>query len=215
MRQALVLWLRTIQLWDRLRIRGLQLLHPGLEIHPEAGSALAVGRWKLAPGARVRVARGVVADRIRGGLHVYAEAGAEIEIGEDTWLRSEAGPIHLVAFEGARLRIGPEGLLNGCHLSAKREVRLGRRVWVGMGSRIFDADQHDLDADRPEAVAPVQIGDHVWIASDVTILRGVTIGEHSAIGTRSLVTRDVPAHTLAFGQPARARGPVGDRSRTR
>jgi len=51
--------------------------------------------------------------------------------------------------------------------------------------------------------------------SDVTILRGVTIGEHSVIGTRSLVTRDIPAHTLAYGQPAKPQGTIGDRSATR
>ena len=50
---------------------------------------------------------------------------------------------------------------------------MGRRVFVGPGSRIFDADQHDFDAERLEEVEPVSIGDHVWIASDVTVLRGV------------------------------------------
>ena len=59
------------------------------------------------------------------------------------------------------------------------------------------------------------IGDCVWVASDVTILRGVTIGEHSVIGARSLVTRDIPPHTLAFGQPATPQGVIGDRSTTR
>ena len=64
---------------------------------------------------------------------------------------------------------------------------------MGPGSRVFDSDQHDFDAEHPEVAAPVAIGDYVWIASDVTVLRGVTIGEHSVIGARSLVTRDVPA----------------------
>jgi acetyltransferase-like isoleucine patch superfamily enzyme len=59
------------------------------------------------------------------------------------------------------------------------------------------------------------IGDYVWVASDVTVLRGVTIGEHSVIGARSLVTSDIPPHSLAFGSPARVRGSVGDRSRVR
>ena len=55
----------------------------------------------------------------------------------------------------------------------------------------------------------------MWVASDVTILRGVSIGEHSVVGARSVVTRDVPAHTLALGAPAVPRGPVGDRSSVR
>jgi acetyltransferase-like isoleucine patch superfamily enzyme len=105
--------------------------------------------------------------------------------------------------------------LNGCHLSAKRELRAGRRAWIGAGSRVFDSDQHDLDSEHPEVSQAVTIGDCVWVASDVTILRGVTIGEHSVIGARSLVTRDIPPHTLAFGHPATPHGVIGDRSNTR
>ena len=58
----------------------------------------------------------------------------------------------------------------------------------------------------------VRIGEFVWVASDVTVMRGVTIGDHAVVGARSVVLRDVPAHTLAFGTPAEARGAVGDRS---
>ena len=94
-------------------------------------------------------------------------------------------------------------------------MRLGHRAWVGLGSRVFDSDQHDLDAARPERSERVAIGDHVWIASDVTVLRGVRIGAHAVVGSRSLVTSDVPPHALAYGVPARVRGVVGDRSKTR
>ncbi|MFP8875873.1 MAG: acyltransferase, partial [Myxococcota bacterium] len=121
----------------------------------------------------------------------------------------------LVAGPGAEIRIGPEGFLNGCHLSAKSTLSLGRRAWVGFGSRLIDADQHDLDAEHLEQVAPISVGDYAWIAGDVSVMRGVCIGEHAVIGARSLVTADVPPHCLAFGQPARVRGEVGDRSATR
>ena len=120
-----------------------------------------------------------------------------------------------MAFAGARIEIGPDALLNGTHLSAKTSVTLGHNVSVGVGSRIFDADQHDLDADRLERSEPVRIGNHSWIASDVTVLRGVTIGEHSVVGSRSLVTQDVPDHTIVYGVPARGHGPVGDRTTAR
>jgi maltose O-acetyltransferase len=138
-----------------------------------------------------------------------------VEVGEVVWLRTEVGPVHIVAFEGAHIDIGPGCLLNAAYVSAKREVRLGRHTNVGIGSRVFDSDQHDLDADRPEVTEPVRIGDFVWVASDVTVLRGVTIGDHSIVGTRSLVTRDIPPHTLAFGFPAEPRGSVADRSEAR
>jgi acetyltransferase-like isoleucine patch superfamily enzyme len=130
-------------------------------------------------------------------------------------LRTEIEPVRIVAGPGARIRVGDDSLLNGCHVSAKQSVTLGRRVFVGYGSRILDADQHDFDFERPERCAPVEIGDHAWIASDVTVLRGVRIGAHAVIGARSVVTRDVPEHTLAFGNPAVPRGKVGDRSRAR
>jgi acetyltransferase-like isoleucine patch superfamily enzyme len=138
-----------------------------------------------------------------------------VTIGPRTWLRTQLGPVVIACFAGARLEIGEEGFLNAAHLSAKRSLVLGRRVWVGPGSRVFDSDQHDFDADRPELVRPVVIGDYAWIAADCTVQKGVTIGTHAVVGARSLVTHDVPPHTLAFGSPARPRGPVGDRSKVR
>ncbi len=213
--RALRLRLHAIQRLDRLRLRRLAARHPGLWIDPDASSNLAVARYSLAPGSTLRIAAGVVTEHQPGRLHFLLAPGARVEIGEGTWLRTEVGDVHLVAFDDAHLAIGPESFLNGCHLSAKTRVVLGRRVFVGVGSRVFDADQHDLDDARPERRGPVSIGDCVWIGSDATVLRGVKIGEHSVVGARSLVIHDVPPHTLVHGQPARPQGPVGDRSRTR
>ena len=212
---ARVLLLRSVQALDRLRLRARCARQPGLELHPAASSNLAVARYQLEPGARLRIGAGVVTERLPGRLHFSLGPGALVEIGDGAWLRTEVGELHLVAFEGARLRVGPECLLNGCHLSAKQAVTLGHKTNVGMGSRVFDADQHDFDAERPERYAPVSIGDHTWVASNVTVLRGVSIGEHSIVGAGSLVTRDVPSHSVAFGQPAEPRGKVGDRSKAR
>jgi carbonic anhydrase/acetyltransferase-like protein (isoleucine patch superfamily) len=200
---------------DRLRLRVLPHLHPGLEIDPNASANLVKARFNLAPGARLRIGPRVATERRSGGVSFLLEAGAVVEIGEGTWLRSELGPVILVAFAGARMQIGPESFLNGCHLSAKAEVALGRRVFIGPGSRVFDSDQHDLDAEHREVTGSVRIGDHTWVASDVTILRGAHIGAHCVIGSRSLVTREIPDHQLAFGIPAQPRGPVGDRTHAR
>jgi acetyltransferase-like isoleucine patch superfamily enzyme len=163
----------------------------------------------------VSIGPGVVTERRPDAVRVWAEAGAHIEIGAGTWLRTDLGPVVLAAWAGARLQIGPDCFLNGCHLSAKQSLELGRRVFVGPGTRVFDADQHDLDADTPERAEAVVIGDHTWIAADATVLRGTRIGQHSVVGARSLVTRDLPPHSLAYGQPARPHGAVGDRSGAR
>jgi carbonic anhydrase/acetyltransferase-like protein (isoleucine patch superfamily) len=209
---AIRLRLHAIHHADQLRMRAVTWFHPSLEIDPTASANLVTARFNVAPGARLRIGPGVTTERKRGGVNFFLEEGAVIEIEEGTWLRTELGPVTLAAFTGARMHIGPESLLNGCHLSAKSEVTLGRRVWVGPGSRVFDSDQHDLDSEHPEVPDPVRIGDHAWISSDVTVLRGVQIGAHSVIGARSLVTREIPEHTLAYGIPARPHGSVGDRT---
>lgn len=50
---------------------------------------------------------------------------------------------------------------------------------------------------------PVKIGSNCWIASNVVIAGGVNIGEGCVIGAGSVVTRDIPANSLAVGNPCR------------
>ena len=54
-----------------------------------------------------------------------------------------------------------------------------------------------------EYTAPIVIEDHCWIAANVTVCGGVTIGEGCVIGAGSVVTRDIPANSLAAGNPCR------------
>jgi UDP-3-O-[3-hydroxymyristoyl] glucosamine N-acyltransferase len=204
--------LRTIFAWDRLRLAWLCWLVPGLDVHPSATPAFASARYVIEPGGKLRIAARAATERRPGALSFLVHAGGEIVIEEGAWLRTEVAPIVLAAYPGARLVVGREVLLNGCTVSAKREVVIERKAMVGPGSRIYDGDQHDLDAEHREVVAPVRIGELAWVASDVTVIRGVTIGAHAVIGARSLVTRDVPPHTLAYGTPAEPRGVVGDRT---
>lgn len=207
--------LKALWAYDRARLELQMARHPGLRVDPRAGSNFAAAEYSLAPGARLRIEAGAATERRAGALRFVLGAGAEVTVGERSWLRTDLGPVTIVAFDNARITLGPDSFLNGAHLSAKQEVHLGRRAWIGPGSKVFDSDQHDFDADRPEQSEPVVIGDHCWIASDVTVLRGVEIGEHCVIGTRSLVTSSIPPHTLAYGVPAREHGSVGDRSKTR
>lgn len=212
---ALRALLHLRRLRSLLRLRLVCWLQPGIELDPSASPNLAGARFQVASGGRLRIARGVVTEHRPGALSFQVGEGAELEVSEGVWLRTEIGPIHLAAHEGARLVIGPGSILSGCQLSATRSIVLGRSAWVGPGSRVFDSDPHDLDAEHPRSSAPVEIGDHAWVAADCTVLKGVTIGAHSVVGTRSLVTEDVPPHTLVFGQPAAVRGKVGDRSQAR
>ena len=54
-----------------------------------------------------------------------------------------------------------------------------------------------------ELIAPITIGDNVWIASGSVICPGVTIGENSIIGANSVVTKDIPPNVLACGAPCK------------
>lgn len=207
--------LRSQRALDRARLAWLQWLHPGLRVARDATPAFGTARFNLAPGARLEIAAGAATEHRPGALSFVIHAGGRIVVEEEAWLRTEVGPITLVAFAGGEIRIGARAMLNGCSISAKHRVRLGRRVLVGPGSRIYDSDQHDLDAERLEQGGPVEVGDHSWLAADVTVLKGVEIGEHCVVGTRALVTGDLPAHSFAFGAPARPRGKIGDRSQAR
>jgi acetyltransferase-like isoleucine patch superfamily enzyme len=57
---------------------------------------------------------------------------------------------------------------------------------------------------RDEVIAkPIVIGKSAWIAANVTIIGGVTVGENAVVAAGSVVTKDVPADTLVAGNPAR------------
>jgi acetyltransferase-like isoleucine patch superfamily enzyme len=50
---------------------------------------------------------------------------------------------------------------------------------------------------------PIRIGRNVWIGFDCCVLPGVTIGDGSIVGARSVVCEDVPPYTVVAGNPAR------------
>ena len=85
-------------------------------------------------------------------------------------------------------------------------VTIGDDVLMGPHVGLYTAN-HSLDADRRAAGegqgGPITIGDKVWLGGSVQVVGGVTIGECSVVGTGSVVTHDIPAHSLAVGSPAR------------
>ena len=59
-----------------------------------------------------------------------------------------------------------------------------------------------------EFAEEIRIGNNVWIACNATVIGGVTIGDNVVIGAGSVVTKDIPAGYLAYGNPARAVRPI-------
>ena len=140
---SVVLRLKAIQAWDQWRLRAAQRRHGGLQVDPTASSNLACAQFDLAPGAELVIGPRVTTERRPLALRFLLGPGARVEIEEDTWLRTEIDRVVISAGAGARIRVGPDGFLNGCHLSAKTSITLGRHAWVGFGSRLIDGDQHD------------------------------------------------------------------------
>ncbi len=64
-----------------------------------------------------------------------------------------------------------------------------------------------------EYAKPIIIEDNCWLASNVVVCGGVTIGEGSVIGAGSVVTRDIPPHSLAVGNPCRVIREITEKDR--
>ena len=96
----------------------------------------------------------------------------------------------------------------GVNASLFGTVHIGDNVMMGENCTIFTRNHNYMDCTMPiieqgyAKEMPVIIGNDVWIGGNVTILPGVTIGDHSVIGACSVVTKDVPEWAIVVGNPA-------------
>lgn len=77
---------------------------------------------------------------------------------------------------------------------------------VQIGPRVnLTSENHPLDPAERKTVIPkgILIRRNAWIGAGVTILPGVTVGEHAIVAAGAVVSRDVPARTVVAGVPAR------------
>ena len=92
-----------------------------------------------------------------------------------------------------------------CVILDSAKVMIGNNVFFGPNVQLYTAT-HPTDAvarRKIEFAKPVIIGNDCWIGGNTVICPGVTIGDGCTIGAGSVVTKDIPANSLAVGNPAK------------
>jgi acetyltransferase-like isoleucine patch superfamily enzyme len=160
-------------------------------------------RWRLARHA----ARGgfFVRRPVEGELLEAFDEG-RLRIGEGTLL--EPG-CWLTLAPQATIEIGAGCFLNrNTMLAALERIEIGDHTMFANGCFVGDAEHRFDDPEVPVTwqgfvgKGPVRIGANCWLGVNVAVMGGVTIGERCVVGANSVVTRDLPAGTIAAGAPA-------------
>lgn len=169
---------------------------------------LSMGVWR-------RVRRGLLKLRFP---RVHWGRGCDIRLGFRLALAPQ-GKLHVgeeVVFErdatlecGGKLVIGDRCIFgHHCTVAAKEDIEIGHDCLIAEMVSIRDHDHAFEDftvpiRDQGETCAPVRIGNNVWLAARVVVVKGVTIGDNAIIGAGAVVTKDIPAGAIAVGVPAR------------
>ncbi len=106
---------------------------------------------------------------------------------------------------GYQISVGARTFINyGAIVLDAATVTVGDDVQIGPGVQLLTA-LHPLESEPRrrgvETAAPVSIGDGAWLATGVIVLPGVNIGADAVVGAGSVVTNDLPAGHLCFGNP--------------
>lgn len=115
----------------------------------------------------------------------------------------------------AATTIGDYTRINGpARMVGLAPISLGRYCAIATGVTMV-SDNHDmrtanvqvalslsLGLEDPRIPDPIRVGNSVWIGDRVILLSGVTVGDGAVIGAASIVTKDIPAFSIAVGVPA-------------
>lgn len=114
-----------------------------------------------------------------------------------------------IAIDGSQIIIGDNVGISGSTLNAATSIVIEDNVLIGSGCVITDTDSHPLDYEARVAddssktcTSPILIKEGAFIGARCFIMKGVTIGKHAIIGAGSVVTKSIPDHCIACGNPA-------------
>jgi acetyltransferase-like isoleucine patch superfamily enzyme len=138
------------------------------------------------------------------GVKLEIKRGARLRIGRWAWIghgckiRVHEGEVSI----GAKSVVGQE-----CTISAYQHVSVGRECILADRVMMIDFDHGVTEVERPIRLQgiykrDVHVGHNVWVGYGACILRGVTIGDNSIIGTSAVVTKGFPANAVIAGVPA-------------
>lgn len=101
--------------------------------------------------------------------------------------------------------------LDVCPITIGNNVMFGPRV--GLYTAGHPLDSKVRNEDQLEFGAPIVIGNNVWLGANVSVLPGVTIGDNTVVGSGAVVTKDLPANSVAVGNPAKVIKTLGEADR--
>ncbi|MEP4077633.1 acyltransferase [Haloferula sp.] len=133
--------------------------------------------------------------------------GSRVTINSSLWSNplNTSGSTRLFAASGAVLEIKAGAGISSSQLVANTGIEIGEDSLIGAGSLICDSDMHEvpLGCGKETRMAPIRIGNGVFIGARSIILKGVSIGEGAVVAAGSVVVSDVAAKSLVAGNPAK------------
>ncbi|MDR2122979.1 MAG: acyltransferase [Flavobacteriaceae bacterium] len=122
----------------------------------------------------------------------------KVEFGENVGMRSYCS---IYVGRDAYLKIDKGVYINHyTSINCLERIEIGENTLIGEGVKIYDGNHKYTKGQSVEknvfSKAPVKIGKNCWLGSNVTILKGVTIGDNSIIGAGCLIYKDVPENTI-------------------
>lgn len=95
---------------------------------------------------------------------------------------------------------------DNAELYSLARIRIGANAVVSQRSYLCTGSHDHRQRDFPMRTGTIEISDEAWVAADVFIAPGVTIGRGAVVGARSNVFSDVAPYDIVMGSPARVSG---------
>lgn len=147
-----------------------------------------------------------VINSIRGKFRVELQKNSKMQIGKFLMTR---GPFYMKGVNGGKTYIGDNCFFNhNVSITCAEEIKIGNNCMFANNLVIVDHD-HLRDGQGVQSTlvsSPIRIGDNIWCGANVTILKGVNIGNGAVIAAGAVVTKNVEPHSVVAGVPAKKIG---------